>query len=483
MALDGSRVGVYLVLGLLLPTVKGVRWSPYQKVSIEPLVKDNKISGYVLFVNNIVHQSFMKDVEDKDLLFYRTPYQIFNNTTYHRVLVIGAGTGNDVAAALLYNVGHVDAVEIDPQILRYGKELHPNKPYQDSRVTAYATDARSFLERSSTKYDLIVYALPDSLTLLSSHGNIRLESFLFTREAFLAAKNHLTEDGALVMYNFYRSPWIVAKIEGLMEDVFQRKPYVWVRGGGLWWPVVFVTGGRLNDLRPQARPSAIMNKPYPMLPTDDWPFLYLLKNTLPLRYFVMLGFIAVIIWGFLAGAVGYNFYKKIEWDYFFMGAAFLLMETKSVIQFSLLFGATWVVNALVFFAILVLVLFAIYFVSKIKVKHFWIWYIALGSSLIFQYLFPLRYLLVLDPWIKYSTVSLLLFIPIFIANVIFSQTFKESKNNSLNFASNLLGAAVGALAEYLALMFGYRQLVLLVLFFYLCVYVCQRRKKPLLLNT
>ena len=43
-------------------------------------------------------------------------------------------------------------------------------------------------------------------------------------------------------------------------------------------------------------------------------------------------------------------------DLFCMGAAFLLLETKSVVQFALLFGTTWFVNALVFLGVLLSVL-------------------------------------------------------------------------------------------------------------------------------
>ena len=46
-------------------------------------------------------------------------------------------------------------------------------------------------------------------------------------------------------------------------------------------------------------------------------------------------------------------------DLFFMGAAFLLLETKNVATFAMLFGTTWLVNALVFAGVLVIVLAAV----------------------------------------------------------------------------------------------------------------------------
>src|SRR5437588_12151957 len=86
------------------------------------------------------------------------------------VLIIGAGSGNDVSRALQWGAEHVDAVEIDPAIQRLGAEYHPDKPYQDPRVNVHLDDGRNFLRSApSGKYDLILYALVDSLVLHSSY--------------------------------------------------------------------------------------------------------------------------------------------------------------------------------------------------------------------------------------------------------------------------------------------------------------------------
>ena len=107
------------------------------------------------------------------------------------VLIIGAGSGNDVSRALQWGAKHVDAVEIDPAIYRLGREYHPDHPYQDERVQIHLDDGRNFLRSTDRKYDLIVYALVDSLVLHSGYSNIRLESFLFTRQTFEDVRRHL----------------------------------------------------------------------------------------------------------------------------------------------------------------------------------------------------------------------------------------------------------------------------------------------------
>src|SRR5205814_2660303 len=108
----------------------------------------------VVEVNNIFHQS-IAPVDHKEY-FYQWPYMAFGNT-FNNVLILGAGSGTDVAAALRHGVEHVDAVEIDPVIIRLGKAYHPNHPYDDPRVTVVNDDARHFLRTSTKKYDLVVF--------------------------------------------------------------------------------------------------------------------------------------------------------------------------------------------------------------------------------------------------------------------------------------------------------------------------------------
>ena len=100
------------------------------------------------------------------------------------MLIIGAGSGNDIAHALHFDVERIDAVEIDPVIQDIGIRYHPDHPYQDKRVVRHLDDGRHFLRTTERKYDLVVYALVDSPILHSSYANIRLESYLFTEQAF-----------------------------------------------------------------------------------------------------------------------------------------------------------------------------------------------------------------------------------------------------------------------------------------------------------
>src|SRR5262249_28842556 len=127
---------------------------------------------------------------------------------------------NDVSRALQWGARHVDAVEIDPVILGLGKRDHPMRPYQDERVHVHLDDGRNFLRSTNEKYDLVVSALLDWLGLHSGYSNIRLESCLFTRQAFADIKRRLKPGGTFVTYNFFRQGWIVSRLVKGLGEVF-----------------------------------------------------------------------------------------------------------------------------------------------------------------------------------------------------------------------------------------------------------------------
>ena len=127
---------------------------------------------------------------------------------------------------------HIDAVEIDPKLQRIGADLHPDHPYQDPRVSVHINDGRAFLEQTDTKYDLILFALPDSLTLVSGQSSLRLESYLFTLQAMESARDHLKPGGAFSMYNYYREDWLVDRLAGTLQRSTGGRP-AWTPSGGL----------------------------------------------------------------------------------------------------------------------------------------------------------------------------------------------------------------------------------------------------------
>src|SRR5215510_14920666 len=166
--------------------------------------------------------------------FYLRPYQY---REYRKlppaqdVLVIGAGSGNDVAAALLSGATRVDAIEIDPVIADLGRKYHPAQPYQDARVRLVVDDARAFMSYTTRKYDLIVFALTDSLVKVSPMAQLRLENYLFTVESVRTAAHLLKEGGNLLFYNYYRLPWITDKLALMTHHTLGVYPLILTRRG------------------------------------------------------------------------------------------------------------------------------------------------------------------------------------------------------------------------------------------------------------
>ena len=122
--------------------------------------------------NNLPYQAARSlTVLHQQKKFYFYPYQHVTRSSLKNVLIVGAGTGNDVAVALSEGAQHVDAVEIDPILIKLGKSQHPNHPYDSPRVTTHNADGRAYLQNSTKKYNLILFALPDSLTAVNGQSS------------------------------------------------------------------------------------------------------------------------------------------------------------------------------------------------------------------------------------------------------------------------------------------------------------------------
>ena len=466
-------LAVTIVLLSIPSFVGGHTWSAYYDIEASARTTEHG-PGTQILVNGIPHQY----IEPVDVRFARNapyfrPYQ--QRTAPDppdEVLIIGAGTGSDVAVAIHENVGNIDAVEIDRKLYELGVALNPDQPYADDRVDVVIDDGRAFLERSDKSYDLILFALPDSLTLVSGQSSLRLESFLFTTEALEEARDHLEPGGVFSMYNFYREDWLIDRLTRMMNETFGVSPCVERVGdqGGLAVLSVATNPAAL-DCSPAEIPLATAPDPV----SDDRPFLYLREAGIPAFYgLAILGILLASVVGVRVG--GGSFRKMAPYpDLFLMGVAFLLLETKNIVQFALLFGTTWMVNALVFAGILLTVLGAIEVARRVKLPKPGRLYSLLFAAIAVAWLVPQSALLSLALPVRFLAATVLAFAPIFIANVVFAQRFKDTASSTAAFGANLLGAMVGGILEYGALVVGYRSLLIAAAVIYLLAYLTGRR--------
>jgi hypothetical protein len=464
---------------------QGAYWSPYYKILLYPAYPH----GYGLSVNNVGHQ-VMIPWQYKEP-FYRRMYQVFPGKSFNNVLILGAGSGSDVSTALAYGAKSITAVEIDPTIQHLGALYNPDHPYNDPRVHVVINDGRNFLQNTTEHFDLIIFGETDSLTLTSSNTSLRLESFLLTQDSIKAAQAHLTKNGLVVLYNYYRDQWLVQKLVNMAGNTFNQKPLVFTYGR-LGNATVIMAGPRLATLPKKEfgpyhkwssnQNMAITGEGYYSLTslptaTDDWPFLYLYDRSFPLLYIQGLAVVALFaVGGTLALAPRYTL-KRFNWHMFFLGAAFMLLEVKSLTTFALLFGSTWLVNSLVMFAILSSVLLAVLVNKRLKILRITPFYLLLLGALLLNILVPPEALLLGNPLLRYVLASVLVFSPIFLANIIFTNSFRDSETADIAFASNLLGMLVGGSMEYFSMLVGYRLLLIPVMIFYTCALLLRTRRR------
>ena len=479
-----SRIAMVAVVGILVfeSLMAGISWSPYYKVRTEVKNPGTNVEFTNIQVNGIPHQNVMNVQERlKVEPMYGRPYERAVGNPLEDVLVVGAGTGTDVALALSKGAQHVDAVEIDPRIQQIGIERNPDQPYADPRVDVHINDGRAFLSSTNKKYDLILFALPDSLTLVSGASQLRLESYLFTRQSIEAARDHLKDDGVFAMYNYYREPWLVNRLAGTLEEVFGHPPcldtFTAVQS------LAAITIGKSPENAVCAPDTtwdrvaiAQGGEAIPPPSVDDRPFLYLKDRTIPPLYLIVVALIIAV------SAVGIRIFggrfsaMRGYGDLFFMGMAFLLLETRSVTTFALLFGTTWLVNALVFAGVLLAVLAAIETTSRVKrdIPRPLI-ITGLFASLAVAFLVPNAALLGLPVPLRLLTAVVLAFAPIFFANLLFTSRFKNAKDPTAAFAANLFGAMIGGCLEYLSLVLGYQWLIAVAALIYLIAVVVGQR--------
>ncbi|HKZ54331.1 MAG TPA: hypothetical protein VJ123_02545 [Anaerolineales bacterium] len=467
-------------------------WSPYQRLKVSPFYlprQDGKSAvqmGYELDVQHILYMRAIdlsaRSVADLEqempelaqvAFSYNLPYQLLPQGS--RVLIVGAGMGNDVAAALRNGVAQVDAVEIDPAILAFGQRLHPERPYDDPRVRAIVADARSFFNRASHRYDAVVFGLLDSHTLLSGLSSVRLDSFVYTLESFEQVRQHLNPHG-IVSVTFAVSPtapWLEERLGRMLVAVFGPQAVFAHRGG----PGTTFVAGLLSEeqsgaaqLRPW-RPDPTLDGL--ALPTDDWPYLYLHAPKIPAAYWQAILVIAVACLALMARS--FPAALRPDWHFWLLGAAFLLVEVKSVTEFALLFGTTWLVNALAISGVLLMVLLANAFVLRWPRVRTTPVYLLLFFTLVGLYFLPLDRLSGLPELTKALVSMSLLSFPLFFAGLIFADSLRRAGETSRPLASNLSGTLMGGLLEYGSLIWGIKTLYLIAFALYTGAWLAARR--------
>jgi len=488
-------------------------WSPYYRINYSP------DSGAIV-ANLLGHQQMVSRRDPFPA--YAIPYLLNRDAgqpPFRDILIIGAGSGNDVSRALAWAApdAHVDAVEIDPVIYSLGSRYHADRPFQDARVTVHVTDGRNFLRSSHRKYDLIVYALVDSLVLHSSVSDIHLESFLFTRQAMADIREHLQPAGLFVMYNYFRQGWIVSRLVKTAQFEFHQLPVVLMlpqqdeiaaRAKAEGFTLLF-EGPRADAIHRafQDKGAYLVLAGYAPGPSspdgfgqsggkgwislspakveipvglrmaeDNWPFLYVRNPMVPalsLRGIAVMGLAAfAMLWFYGGRPGGGGRFARLDAAMVLLGCGFMLLETKAVVHMALVLGSTWTVNAVVFSAVLVMILAANVSVLKWRPLNPTLFYIGLLAALGLNLAIPLDSLLGWSRALQAAATALLVLSPIFFAGAVFAVQFGRGKRPEEALAYNTVGAMLGGFAEAASMLIGFQYLLGVAALIYLASWLC-----------
>ena len=461
-----------------------IHWSPYQKLQVEA-APDRQ---YSVLVNNTGYMT-MANVSPDFLAHYPAFAEQYKDSAYDapwrfigprdRILIVGAGAGNDADAALRNGARQIDAVEIDPEIYALGRRLHPDRPYDSAQVHVILNDARAYLRGAKESYDVIIFGLLDSHTQSSGYTNMRIDNYVYTEQSLAEARRLLKPSGVLVVRFYVRPPWtwMGQRFYAMFNDTFQRPPITFYRPqvSGLLEGTVYMASkdGALWDRAAQPDLAAFVKAspvPFPLETegapppvTDDWPYVYQRDHTVPRTYLTVS--LILLVFAFLTTRRSLEPGKSSTWYFFFLGAGFLLLETQMISRLALYFGSTWQVNCVVLTAILAVLLLSNILVQRVRVFRLGWLYAFLILTLLGIYFAPWDAI----PLGARATGTLLAgayCVPIFVAGVIFADTFRASSNKSAAFGSNIIGAVAGGLTQNLSFVVGLKALLLLAAIFY-----------------
>ena len=472
-------------------------WSPYQKLTLTPSQENGETTSYELNTNDNWYQRIVnlspQFVASHPGLFadypvawnpYNLPYRFYEQP--RSVLVLGAGTGNDVAAALRNGAGSVVAVEIDPMILELGRKLHFEKPYDSPRVRTIVNDARSYVQNSRDKFDLIVFSLLDSHTTSSNFSNIRIDNYVYTVEALHAANKLLQPGGLLILKFWTETPWIAGRLQSLLSTVFGQAPLQIQSDAGYTTAGRFFLAGSQERLAEQLKDPELnayvrSHQNFAVVPasptTDNWPYFYQHEPGLPLNVILISCLVVGASWWFVRRTG--NGRLALNGHFFSLGAGFLLLEVQIVSKVALLFGTTWLVNSIVVGTLLLLIMAANTTVRRRPTFPLWIAYTGIFASGLLAFFIPLERFFFTSVLLKALAALAVLCLPAYFAGIVFARSYATARFSSEALGSNIIGALLGGILESLSFWTGLRALLLISVGFYVISAILLRKKEEL----
>jgi hypothetical protein len=490
-----------VILALMIATGhRGAIWSPYYYITVNRFDTPNVLEtapppdlrtmrnppAYVVKINHLMYHydlsvnpaRFTPEHQERVRRFQsKFNLPLLLSPARDRILIVGSGGGCDVETALLDDARHIDAVEIDPAIIELSRRFNAGAPYADARVTVHNDDARSFFTRAKTGYDLVIFGYLDSHALFSTMSNVRLDGYVYTVESLRSAYRLLNERGLLSLTFATPQPWLVPKLYRMVADATGKEPVLYLNKDDNSLALCVSKDAAFQPPASIGRyqRGAFDHRPTIDPPTDDWPFLYLSKKTIPSDYVMAIGALLALSVGAIVFLRGRTFGRS-DVHFLLLGMAFLLLETKSISDCTLFFGATWFVTLVVVCGVLLMVMGSNLVAQRLKGFSFWM-YVPLFAVLALLLFVPRESILGLSFAGRLGWTLFAVPLPVFFAGIIFSTTFRESAFPSAVFGANLVGAMLGGFCEYLRMAVGDHLLSLLIIAAYFGSFVALKRVK------
>jgi hypothetical protein len=286
---------------------------------------------------------------------------------------------------------------------------------------------------------------------------VRLDNYVYTLESFREARQLLTQHGTLVLGFSSGKSFLGDRLFATLSEAFGSPPQAYFTGGAQNG-VVYVEGAQsqsdlITDF-PDISAEFQAHRNVTLLATDHWPFLYLKSRTIPISMLTVLVLFLYIALGIVRREVprGRNRnFKDIH--LFFLGAGFMLLETKGVTELSLIFGSTWVVNAVVITGFLFMGLLANGLIDirpvSVRVAYCWLFIFLIVDMTVSYSMFN-----ALSGIGKLGLAGTIVGLPVFFSGLVFSSSFRDLTYPTRGLGFNLLGAVAGGVLENLVMVGG-----------------------------
>jgi hypothetical protein len=125
------------------------------------------------------------------------------------ILILGAGTGSDILQAHYHAIKHIDAVELNPQVIDLVKKKYADFAghiYSSAQVNLHSGEARGYVETTRETYDLINISLLDAFGASAAGLYSMSENYLYTGEAIQRYLQHVNANGYLSITRWTKIP-------------------------------------------------------------------------------------------------------------------------------------------------------------------------------------------------------------------------------------------------------------------------------------